>query len=908
MAFVYPGLGNDFEGMGRELSIHWPEVLRRLESENRYFRDQLAPEVWWNGVPSRTFTDHRIPILGQVSVGSLVTDILRSLGVNPNAAIGYSMGESAALVSLRAWRDRDEMLVRLRTSPLFESELAGPFHAARRVWGIAPTDPVEWVAGIVPTSAEEVRRAIHRVRTDRVYILIKNTLEETVVGGSRPDVAEVVAALRCSFVELTTVSTVHCEIGRAVEAEYRALHEIETIAPTNLTFYSGVSGRPYDLDGRSAADAIAAQASQTIDFPALIERAYADDVGVFLEVGPGSSCTRLIDRILGSRPHVACSACRPDRDPLAAVLDVLSQCIAYRLPVDLGGLYGQTEEPVMGWGAHRADSPETRTRTVRLEVGLRPFQVPPLPCPPRARTNEMVLPMLMEFDSPTKLDTSRSSRVAATGGNGMDSPGLASGSPIPRSPTDSGTLFRSLHDAEQARLQAHAAYLRVAHGATNLIGKHLAVQFGLIEEWREIPATPSTEVPGPVADEAVRFGRRQCLELAVGSVASVFGPDFAEVDRLPVRVRLPDEPLMLVDRILSIEGTPRSMQGGRIVTDHLIRPGAWYLDNDRIAPCIAMEAGQADLVLSGYLGVDFETRGQAMYRLLDATVTFHRGLPGVGEVIRYDIRITRFFRQGMTILFRFEFDATLAGEPILTMRDGCAGFFTPEELASGKGIVAPGVPLPSPSIPQSGHDELISITPRGLESWQVEALRQGDLATAFGVPFDRLSLSDPIALPGGLMSLIHRVETLDPSGGPARLGMIRAAADIHPGDWFMACHFIDDRVMPGTLMYECCLHTLRIFMMRLGWIGRRGEVAFEPVPGVANRLRCRGQVTESTRMAAFEITIKARGYRPEPYAIADAMIIADGKPIVSVTDLALQLSGTSRSELERLWKGRRELP
>jgi 3-hydroxymyristoyl/3-hydroxydecanoyl-(acyl carrier protein) dehydratase len=393
------------------------------------------------------------------------------------------------------------------------------------------------------------------------------------------------------------------------------------------------------------------------------------------------------------------------------------------------------------------------------------------------------------------------------------------------------------------------------------------------------------------------------MELAIGSVAAVFGPEFAEVDRLPVRVRLPDEPLMLVDRILSLEGTPRSLQAGRIVTEHVIRPDAWYLDEGRIAHCIAMEAGQADLVLSGYLGVDFETRGRSMYRLLDATVTFHRDLPTVGDFVRYDIKISRFFRQGPTILFRFEFEATVRGEPILSMRDGCAGFFTAEELATGKGIVPARVPLPPHRANLSDPDELISTVPGRLDSRQVEALRQGDLATAFGATFDRPSLTDALPLPGGRMALIHRVETLEPSGGPAGLGLIRSEMDIHFGDWFMACHFIDDRVMPGTLMYECCVHTLRIFMMRLGWIGRRGEVAFEPVPGVANRLKCRGQITESTRVAAFEITIKERGYRPEPYAIGDALILADGKPIVAVTDLALRLSGTERGELARLWRG-----
>ena len=246
-----------------------------------------------------------------------------------------------------------------------------------------------------------------------------------------------------------------------------------------------------------------------------------------------------------------------------------------------------------------------------------------------------------------------------------------------------------------------------------------------------MPHDPS---PAELDPRPVLFDRRQCLEFAVGSMAAVFGPEFAEVDRFPVRVRLPDEPLMLVDRILTIEGTPRSLRDGRIVTEHVVRPGAWYLDGGRIAPCIAIEAGQADLFLCGYLGVDFETRGLAVYRLLDATVTFHRGLPGVGEVIRYDIRITRFFRQGKTILFRFQFDATVAGEPLLTMRDGCAGFFTPEELAAGKGIVTRGLAGAARSrIPASAMTtELIPMSPTRLDEHQVDALRRGDLATAFG--------------------------------------------------------------------------------------------------------------------------------------------------------------------------------
>ena len=72
-------------------------------------------------------------------------------------------------------------------------------------------------------------------------------------------------------------------------------------------------------------------------------------------------------------------------------------------------------------------------------------------------------------------------------------------------------------------------------------------------------------------------------------------------------------------------------------------------------------------------------------------------------MIRYDIRITTFFRQGKTILFRFQFDATVAGEPLLTMRDGCAGFFTPEELAAGKGIVPPALDPAENAGPAAGN-------------------------------------------------------------------------------------------------------------------------------------------------------------------------------------------------------------
>ena len=130
-----------------------------------------------------------------------------------------------------------------------------------------------------------------------------------VVGGRRDEVRRLVRDLGGRFLPLPLVSTVHCEVARQVEAAYRALHLLETTPPPGIRFYSGATGRAYVPDRDSAADAIVAQAVHGFDFPAVIERAYADGVRVFVEVGPGASCTRMIAAILGDRPHLARPAC-----------------------------------------------------------------------------------------------------------------------------------------------------------------------------------------------------------------------------------------------------------------------------------------------------------------------------------------------------------------------------------------------------------------------------------------------------------------------------------------------------------------------------------------------------------------------------------------------------------------------
>jgi 3-hydroxymyristoyl/3-hydroxydecanoyl-(acyl carrier protein) dehydratase len=112
---------------------------------------------------------------------------------------------------------------------------------------------------------------------------------------------------------------------------------------------------------------------------------------------------------------------------------------------------------------------------------------------------------------------------------------------------------------------------------------------------------------------------------------------------------------------------------------------------------------------------------------------------------------------------------------------------------------------------------------------------------------------------------------------------------------------MDDMVMPGTLMYECCAHTLRVLLQRMGWVTDKTGVCYEPVVGVKSRLKCRGPVTPKTQHVIYEVVLKEIGFSPEPYAIADALMFADDRPIVFFKDMSIKMTGATRDDMEWVW-------
>ncbi|MCH7872303.1 MAG: type I polyketide synthase, partial [Planctomycetes bacterium] len=548
VAFVFPGSGNHFIGMGREIGVEWPEVLRAIDAET----GRLAGQLMGQSAAASDYDDMRTAIFGQVSFGTVLSDLLRQLGVEPTAAIGYSLGESTAMFAMRAWRDRDEMFRRMHQSPLFRTDLAGPYDAVRRAWSIPPSQTIEWRAVVLNRPAVEVREALRATNTPHVRLLIVNTPGESVIGGLPGDVERVVAALGCNAVSLEGVASVHCDVLNAVEDSYRALHLLPVTPPDGIDFYSGHAASRYELTRESAAESILNQALHGFDFPALIRQAHDDGVRAFVEIGPQSSCTRMISEILAGRPHLAASASSRDQSEVLSVLRLLATLIAERIPVDLDALYGVETRAV----AHQVESKEESAdrRTIRVPVGG-----PSLLSKPRPRQSEV------------------ERRAAPVG------------------------ISSAIAETASATAQAHDAFLQFSQRVGTELATVVKYQRSLAESIQQSGGTLPPLPPLVTARPAVRglgdvaFTREQCFEFARGRIGNVLGAEFAEIDAHPTRVRLPDEPLMLVDRIISVEGVPRSLTHGKLITEHDVFANAWYLDGGRAPVCISVEAGQADL-------------------------------------------------------------------------------------------------------------------------------------------------------------------------------------------------------------------------------------------------------------------------------------------------------------------------
>lgn len=388
----------------------------------------------------------------------------------------------------------------------------------------------------------------------------------------------------------------------------------------------------------------------------------------------------------------------------------------------------------------------------------------------------------------------------------------------------------------------------------------------------------------------VIWNEQDLLTFATGKIAEVFGKEFDIIDTYRRRVMLPMPPYLLVSRVTDLQAQPHVYKPSRITTEYDIPYNSWFSTDGQIPWAVAVESGQCDLLLISYLGIDFQNKGEYVYRLLDCTLTFLDDLPYEGQTLRYDISINNFVRNGNNLLFFFSYECFVEDRMVLKMDGGCAGFFSDEELSHGQGVVfTPSELQARRERKQQFFQPLLRCDKTSFSKEELLALTRGDLVAAFGPDYYPMGRNTSLRLPPQDILMLDRITQVDLKGGTSGLGFIEAEKDLQPQDWYFPCHFRDDEVLAGSLQAEGGGQLLRFFMLMLGMQRLTKDARFQPVMGVPQKVRCRKEVPPKAGKLVYRMDVKEVGLTPEPYVIADLEIHYGGYIAVFFENLGLRL-------------------
>jgi acyl transferase domain-containing protein/3-hydroxymyristoyl/3-hydroxydecanoyl-(acyl carrier protein) dehydratase/1-acyl-sn-glycerol-3-phosphate acyltransferase len=953
LAFVFTGAAASYQGMGRELALALPTQVARLGER---FRSMPGATAWIFG-PSAPPPHPLDQLWASAFLCQLHAEISRGLlGLTPQATIGYSSGESNALFASGAWTDLDAMVAESWASPIFTQDIVGDYAAIRRAFRKLGSDG-PWKAYSVAAPVEAVREALRGEPC--AHLTIVNTVDDVVIGGEASACARVITRLGPErALPLEYEMAAHCPEIEEIHRAWYDLHHRKSTAVPGLRIYSAGCTEAFAPSAEAAAAAITAQAVGTLDFPRMIERAYADGVRVFLEHGPRGLCSGWIKRTLGDRPHLAVPMDVAGRSGVRQLCNAAAALLAAGLPVDLDAL---TRALAAG-----ASSPGPAGPTLKVPAHAPAVRLPALTASvqimPRAPALVPVLDEpLARIAASAPAPTAAPAPIAAPAPQPFTpapAPFIASAPPVPfaapAAPTMSsapapssapaeilaraseqltrlGAIHRGFLDAQAA---AHTQFLDMQQRMlAGLLGSYAAAgqappaalatpSFPVAEPALLAPAAIAPPAPTPRAPALVaptlaapvitpaaplapapraaapasapvlpgpKFDRAALEILASGKISSVFGPSFADQDGYLRQVRMPMPPLLLADRVTGIDAPDHVLGTGTLWTETDVTAESDYLNDGRMPAGIMIEAGQADLLLISWQGIDRLNKGERVYRLLGCELTYHGELPQPGDTLSYDIHVDGHANQGDVRLFFFHYDCKVGGKLRLTVRGGQAGFFTARELDESGGILWDAESA-KPAEKYTLDPPAVVCSKSAFSAAEVRAFSEGRVVDCFGPGYERaLSHVRTPRVQEGKMLFLREVSAFDPQGGPWGRGYLRAEAPIAADDWYFTGHFLNDPCMPGTLMFEGCVQAMSFYLAALGYALPRDGWRFEPVHGHTIPMRCRGQATPSSRHITYEVFVEEVIAGPEPTLYADLLCTVDGLKAFHARRVGLKL-------------------
>jgi [acyl-carrier-protein] S-malonyltransferase len=292
IAFLFPGQGSQFAGMGQELAAKYPVARRTFEEADAALGFSLSQLCFAGPEEQLKLTENTQPAILTVSVATL--RVLREKGYRCQYAAGHSLGEYSALVAAGTLTFADAVrTVRKRGRYMQEAVPAGQ-GAMAAILNLAPEIVAEVCqeasAGEVVqpaniNSAEQIVISGHQGAVERAAALAKQR------GAKRAILLPVSAPFHCPLMQ---------PAQDRLTVDLRAL----TFHDPEFPVLKNIDAEPVTT-GEAAREALILQVTGAVQWERSMRALIASGIQYFVEIGPGEVLSGLIRRM--DRTRTTCS-------------------------------------------------------------------------------------------------------------------------------------------------------------------------------------------------------------------------------------------------------------------------------------------------------------------------------------------------------------------------------------------------------------------------------------------------------------------------------------------------------------------------------------------------------------------------------------------------------------------------
>jgi [acyl-carrier-protein] S-malonyltransferase len=290
IAFVFPGQGSQYVGMGRDFYGRYAEAQEVFAQADAVLGFSLSTLCFEGPKEELQKTVNTQPAVLTASIAALA--VLRAHGVGTDVAAGHSLGEYAALVAAGALDFAAAVRLTRRRGQLMQE--AVPLGSGGMV-------------AVLGLDRERIGEVVRAARAKGVVEAANyNCPGQVVLAGEMAALEEAVRLAKEAGAKKSVILPVsgpfHSSLMRRA-SELFAL-ELEKVQVKKLAFpvVANVSG-DYISTTAEVRSALIRQIYSPVLWEESIRRLVADGVGVFVEVGPGKVLSTLIKRIV---PGVNC--------------------------------------------------------------------------------------------------------------------------------------------------------------------------------------------------------------------------------------------------------------------------------------------------------------------------------------------------------------------------------------------------------------------------------------------------------------------------------------------------------------------------------------------------------------------------------------------------------------------------